>query len=330
MHSPPELSVVIVTLGGLADLAVPLPGLLRQTIASRIELIVVCRTGAIAPADLAGMSGLHSIRVVERAEIGNRGRDAAAGVAASQAPFVALHENHTRSEPATFERLLASFQPSDAAVCPVIYPANGDMAWGNAMYAIAHAHAAPPNDANVRDALVLHSAVYRTELLRPFGEELRNESSVQASLVAAGHTLRFVPGTVVWHINEARPRRVMSDSFALGRLFGFVRGAGMNPAERVGRALLVPVIIAINLLRCLRNAHRSAATRNEFLRTAIPTAAAATCFSLGEVAGYFDRRSAWTETNELHEFHVRGRLHGNRPAALWLAEAIDSLPREAP
>jgi hypothetical protein len=86
----------------------------------------------------------------------------------------------------------------------------------------------------------------------------------------------------------------------------------------------------MNVLRCLRNARGSAATRNEFLRAASPTALAATCFSVGEVVGYFDRRSAWTETNELHEFHVRGRLNARRPAALWLADAVDALPKDAP
>ena len=326
----PDLSVVIVTLGGLRDLAVPLAGLLRQTIAPRIELVIVCQPGRVTPEDIAGLTGLHSVRVVERAEIGNRGRDATEGVAAAGAPFVALHENHTRSEPATFERLLAAFRPSDAAVCPVIYPANGEMAWGNAMYAVAHAHAAPPNDADDKQALVLHSAVYRTDLLKPFGEGLRNEQAVQESLVKAGHSLRFVPGTVVWHVNEARPGRVMSDSFALGRVFGFGRSRDMRLAERLGRALLVPAIVAMNVLRCLRNARGSAATRNEFLRAASPTALAATCFSVGEVVGYFDRRSAWTETNELHEFHVRGRLNARRPAALWLADAVDALPMDAP
>lgn len=308
----------------------PLGGLVRQTIARRIELIVVCQPGRITAEDIAGLTGLHSVRVVERPSIVSRGREAAAGIAVASAPFVAMHENHTHSEPATFERLLTAFRPSDAAVCPVIYPANGEMAWGNAMYAVAHAHAAPPNDAADKPALVLHSAVYRTDLLKPFGDVLRDEEAVQHNLVAAGHTLRFLPGTVVWHINESRPFRVMNDTFVLGRMFGFGRSRAMGLAERAGRALLLPLIVAKNVVRCLRNARGSAATREAFLRAAAPTAIAAACFSAGEVLGYFDRRNPWSESDEFHEFHVRGRLNGKRPAAAWLAKAVDAIPADAP
>jgi len=326
----PDLSIVIVTLKGLRQLAVPLPGILSQTIAPRIELIVVAPPGEVTPEDTVGVPGLHSVQLVEREGVGDRGRDAVAGVAVARAPFVALHENHTRAEPETFERLLTAFRPSDAAVCPVLYPANGEMPWGNAMYALAHAEAAPPNDPMDRRALVLHSAVYRTALLQPYGDRLRVEHEVHADLLAAGHTLRFVPGTVVWHVNEARPRRVVADSIALGRAFGFGRSRSMGLAERSGRALLLPAIAAKNALRCLDNARRSAASRQDFLRAAGPTALTAASFAAGEVRGYFDRRSAWSEANELHEFHVRGRLNGREPAARWLAEAIRSIPEGAP
>ena len=326
----PALSIVIVTLGGVRELGVALPGILAQTIANKIELLVVARSGSVTSSDLAEISGLHSVRLIELPSIGNRGRDAAAGVAEAGSPFIALHENHTRAEPETFERLIAAFRPGDAALCPVIYPANGDMIWGNAMYAIAHADAAPPNTDRDRATLTLHNAVYRTELLRPFGEKLASESRVQTELGAMGKSLRFLPGTVVWHINEARPKRVLGDSFALGRDFGYTRSRAMGLYERAGRAALLPAIAAKNMLRCMANSHRSAATRQIFLRSTLPVMGAALAFATGEVRGYFDRKSAWSEIDELHEFHVRGRLNGRSPALLWLAEAIRDLPKGAP
>jgi hypothetical protein len=327
---PPALSIVIVTLGNLRDLAVPLPGIVNQTIADRIELIVVARTGLVGEEECRAIQGLHSVRLVEREEIANRGRDATSGIAAATAPFVALHENHTCAEPGTFERLLAAFRPGDAAVAPVIYPANGEMAWGNAMYAVAHAHAAMPNDADDKSSLVMHSAVFRTDLVKPLGERLRAEAPVQAELVAAGYTLRYAPGTVMWHVNEARPARVAGDCFALGRDFGFGRSRGMGAGERVARAALLPAIAAMNVLRCLRNMRRAATNRRTALAAAPTTAVAALAFAAGEVRGYFDRRSAWNNTHEMHEFHVRGRLNGRPAAARWLAEAVASLPEGAP
>lgn len=329
-HPLPALTIVIVTLGGIAELAVPLPGLLSQTIAKRIELIIVAADGTVSSADLASLNGFHSVRCVSLAQIGNRASDAAAGVAVASAPFVGLHENHTRAEPYTYERLLAAFQPMDAALAPVFYPANGEMSWGVAMASIAHAEAAPPNDDGAKSALVLHHAVYRTNLVKPFGKTLRNEPKVQSELLAAGHALRYVPQTVVWHLNEARPNRVLSDSFALGRAFGYSRSRTIGLPERAGRALLVPAIVGLTLLRAFGAARRMAIDPFALLRATPPVALAATAFAMGEVRGYFDRQSAWTALRELHEFHVRGRLAGRAPAALWLSEAIAAMPDGAP
>ena len=158
----PDLSLVIVTLGGLADLAVPVPGLRAQTVADRIELILVAAPGKIAPGELDDLTEFHSVRVVERDTISNRGRDAAAGVAVARAPFVGLHENHTRAEPATYERLLAAFTDKVGAACPAIYAANAEMPWGRAMYSVAHIHAAPPVPAEPQLHLVLHQSVRST------------------------------------------------------------------------------------------------------------------------------------------------------------------------
>ena len=90
---------------------------------------------------------------------------------------------------------------------------------------------------------------------------------------------------------KSRPLRVMNDTFVLGRMFGYGRSRAMGLAERLGRALLLPLIVAKNVQRCLGNARRLAATRSELLRAAAPTAVAASCFSIGEVVGYFDRKS---------------------------------------
>ena len=207
---------MIVTLGGLAELGLPMPGILAQTIADQIELIIVARAGTVSEADLLSLSGLQSVRLVEKPVITNRGLEAAAGIAVATADFIGLHENHTRAEPETYERLLAAFRADDAALVPVMYPANCEMPWGQAMYAVAHHHASPPNTAEPVSQLVLHHGLYRTELVRPFGKRMKNEPRVQTELIDAGYHLRYVPQTVVWHLNEARPRSVAKVVFALG------------------------------------------------------------------------------------------------------------------
>ncbi len=51
-----------------------------------------------------------------------------------------------------------------------------------------------------------------------------------------------------------------------------------------------------------------------FLRAIGPTAVAATAFGVGGSWILRPSKCMDTETNELHEFHVRGRLNGRRPA----------------
>jgi hypothetical protein len=99
--STPQLSVVIVTIDGLDGLTLPLPGLTTQTIASEIDLLIVAAPGRIDSRALASLEAFHSVRLFEVDRVANRGREAAAAVAEARAPFVAMHENHTRAEPGT-------------------------------------------------------------------------------------------------------------------------------------------------------------------------------------------------------------------------------------
>jgi hypothetical protein len=326
----PDISIVIVSLGGLADLAIALPGLGQQTIASQIELIFVAGPGRITQSELLALSGFHSVRLVEKAGISNRGRDASAGIAVATAPYVGLHENHTRAEPETYERVLAAFDEVTGAVCPVIYAANSEMVWGRAMYSVAHGHSAPPVTKDPKPFLVLHSSVYRRDFLQQAGERLEHEGELQAELVQQGLQLKFVPGTVVWHVNEARPYWVVADIFQLARVFAFGRAKGMGKSERMVRALASPAIIAISVIRILQTARRSPESSLRFL-TSIPVhVIAGITFGVGETIGYFDKKNPWNSLNELHEFHIRGRLDGRIPAKRWLAEAVVKLPHDAP
>ena len=326
----PLVSVVIVTLGGTADLAVPLPGIVNQSIASGIELVIVAKRGCVSQSDIQSISGLHSVILVETDTIENRSRDAVSGVAAATASFVALHENHTRSEPETYEKLLAAFDDNTGATCPAIYAANADMLWGRAMYAVAHGHAAPPVSAAPQPYLVLHSAMYRRALLLKAGRKLEQEGELQEELLKEGLHLKFVPGTVVWHINEARPLKVLADSFRLGRSFGFSRKGKMGIAQRLLRSGALPLLVVISAVRIMKTARRSQESSVNYLSSWPAYALTGAAFGIGEAMGYLDSQTHWTTDNELHEFHVRSRLNGRTPDKRWLIDAIALLPETAP
>ncbi len=327
---PPAFSIIIVTLGGLDDLAVPLPGLRSQTMAGDIELIIVAEPGRISAKELLPLTEFHSIRIIDCETITNRGKAAAFAVAVAQARFVGLHENHTRAEPETYERLLAEFSDEVGAVCPVMYAANAEMAWGIAMYTVAHGHATPPARTGPRPFLAHHQAVFSTDFLKKHARELANEELVQAAIIDDGLELRIIPGTVVWHINEARPSRVMIGCFLIGRKYGYHRSRQMGMVVRLLRALLWPAILGNTIFRLLREARRTPEARHRLLISTPAVTVGALCFATGEVFGYFCRSVPRGDNEELHEFHVRGRLAGGTPAKRWLRDAVTELPNGAP
>ena len=195
--SGPLLSIVIVTAGGLDELAVALPGLRSQTIVEKIELLIVAAVGRVSHRDIQDIPGFHSVRLVEIPSVENRAKDAAVAVALARAEFIGLHENHTRAEPETYARILEAFSPGVAAVSPVVYAANAERSWGQAMYAVGHGHAAPPARPNPRPLLVQHSTVYRAECAQRRSPSIADEGDLQAALVAEGHELAMAPGTVL-------------------------------------------------------------------------------------------------------------------------------------
>ena len=56
--SGPLLSIVIVTAGGLDDLAVALPGLRSQTIVEKIELLIVAAVGRVSNRDILDITAI--------------------------------------------------------------------------------------------------------------------------------------------------------------------------------------------------------------------------------------------------------------------------------
>lgn len=320
--SAPRLSLILVCYHGRGDLLLPLPGLQAQTIAGEIELLLVARPGLFAPGEVEAITGLHSVRLVTVADPVPRGRAAAAAVPAATAPFIGLHENHTRAEPETYERILAAMPEGLAAIAPTFYCANAEAPWASAVFALAHGHCGASIDPGARDHLVHHHAVYPAVFLRAHAEELEHENRLQARVVREGGELRFQPETVLWHIEAASPRMGLWIAFILGRQFGWSRSRGWSAPQRLGRALLLPAIMAVSVLRLLKDLRRLQDSRPYVGQAALPVALMGVTFALGEVRGTFHRSNPWPDAVELHEFEVFERLDGRPPALGLLAQAL--------
>jgi hypothetical protein len=332
--SAPQLSVILVTRDGLDSLALPIPGLLQQTIAADIELLLVAPVGVVTGATLEGLAGLHSVRVLEVGKVSNRGREAAIAVAEARAPFIALHENHTRADSQTFERMIAAHAARTAATGPMMCAANPENPWGLAMYALCYGHCAPPAHSRPRTMLPNHNSVYRTEVLRRFGsslpDRLMRENALHGELVDEGYDLRIAPDTRIWHVNESRPGRVLGDSFYLGRAYGCARSAEWSLRRKCLYAAAWPAVAALTATRFIRALHHTFGASGELPPAVLPAFLAASAHAAGEIRGYFTQEVPIDEEIELHEFHIAGRLGGRSPAAPWLAQAVQQLPKHLP
>ena len=193
----PALSVVVVTRDRFHTLRPIVDAFRRQTIAAKLELVVVApdlEVGAI-PADEA--ASFFSSQVVAVGPIANRGLAAASGVRAARAPLVALSENHCFPEPEWAERTLEAHDASCTAVGPAVENANPETSVSLTLHAAGYGMFQPGDEPGTREELPLHNTSYQRDVLLGFGEDLdyllADERRLQQALVEADHTLVFDP-----------------------------------------------------------------------------------------------------------------------------------------
>lgn len=320
--STPRLSIILVCPRGAPDLALPLIGLRRQTIAHEIELILVGRKGVVTDELLRRISGMHSVRAVEVDHILSRGEAAAAAVGAARAPFIGLHENHTCMEAQGYEKLLAAMTPQTGAIAPTFYCLNVETPWAATTYVLTHGHCSDPVDETPRGQLVLHQGIYPRERLIDRADLLAHESDLHSELAAEGWDLRFCGDTVLWHIESGHRRMAIRLGFLIGRMFGWSRRKTLGPLQRLLRTALMPVIAAITLRRYMRTMAAMSSLEGRRRQMLPRIAAISVAFAAGECRGYWDRTRPFPAWADQHEFEMQERLASTKPAHWYLREAL--------
>ena len=128
----PALSVVLPTGDGFSTIRQTVRALARQTIADKIELVIVAPTDHInIPAD--DVSAFAGTRVVNGGPVRTSNISRCAGIRAASAPVVVLAEDHSFPEPGWAEALWSSHGAGIAAVGPVLGNANPEsmISWAN-------------------------------------------------------------------------------------------------------------------------------------------------------------------------------------------------------
>ncbi len=310
----PDLSVVVVTRDNFRSLRPIARALRDQTIADRIELVIAAPRGAVAdpPPDAAAF---HSVQVIEVGPVVNRGRAAAPAVLAAKAPVVALTENHCFPTPHWGERVLASHAQGWAGVGPAVGNANPESRLSLAMHAFGYGQFPRAAVAHEVEELALHNSSFRRDVLPQDLETLEDllgdERRLHRALRDQGHTLRFDPAVVKWHINEATWTLLGGMHYYSGRRYGGTRSAHWTIRRRALYTVLAPGL-TLPIARNLWVKLPPAGEIPRDLPLALLIGVCALLQAFGEAGSYLRGPQEEFPFVEEEEFFIRERL-GGRP-----------------
>ncbi len=282
--SEPLVSAVL-AIDAYATGAACVEALTRQTIAPRVELVLV---GPDVDVPQGATRGLHSVQVLDH-DLANLTEARAAGILAAGAPCVFVAETHALPEPDCLELLAAAVDTGAAAAMPRFANANPKTArsWASlfATYGsfTGEARSEP-------DAVSLHNGAFRRDVLARVAascaDELVYGIGLSRVLRDEGSRMAYVPEAVVEHVNVAAPQAMVLDRLWGSRIWAAHRARSWSRARRLTYAVGSPLVPFAVLAGVLRSdgwrSHREDRPRSTLAVLALSTIPIA----LGELLGY--------------------------------------------
>ena len=245
----PALSVVIASTGGFSGIRRVVRHLGRQTVRSRIELVIVAPSeAALADAGPSEIDGFHGVAVVPAGPIDNVDKAAARGVREASAPVVALIEDHAYPEPGWAAALIEAHRGPHAGVGPAVLNANpsSGLSWCNML--IAYGRWGEDSPAGDIDDIPRHNSSFKRAALLAYGDDLERllgrEGGLLQDLRGSGQAFLFHPDARIAHVNPSRLASTADLRFNAGRLYGATRARrnGWSGGKRLLYALAGPLI----------------------------------------------------------------------------------------
>ena len=293
----PALSVVVITPSGFDVLRKTVEHLRTQSAADRIELVVVASDSA-ALGPLGDVEGFWGHRVVEAGPLTTTGRAMEAGFRAAAGPLVSYVEEHCYPAPGWAEAVIAAHEGPWAAVGCALTNANPEsvVSWGMLFMDFGPAvELAEPGEAR---ALPSHQTTYKRAALAGHEQDLHEllevEAILQAALLERGDRLYMESAARRAHLNVTRPRSVLNGQFLAGLQYApqRIRQERFSIARRLAYAAAAPLIVAVQLRRCLGEIARTGRTRELVPRILPVLLTGLVAQQAGETVGYVTGRQA--------------------------------------
>ena len=315
----PELSVVLATTGPEV-VAAPLEAYRAQTVADRIELIVVAPPGELARFEALGGP---EVRLVPAPEPFQLASARAAGALAASAPWLFVGETHSYPEPHLAERLLAAAgtqreawpaEPAIDCFVPTIVNVNPTGAISAASLLIDYG-AWGPGHAGTVARPPIYNALFRRAVV------VANPRLIAAMAPAddtsfpvpndGRHRAVMVPEASIAHLNVVRFGDFVRSKCWLGMAVGDARGRRWGWPRRLLYAAAAPAIAAVLLRRYLADL-RVVRAHVELPGGIVPLLlAGAAARAAGEAVGYLGwKPEAVDRQLERLEIHKRDFVPG--------------------
>lgn len=302
-----QISYVVVT-DTFATIRDVVRAVRASSIASGVELVIVCPSEQELRLDAAEATGIGAVRVIEFGAVIPLSPPRAAGIRAASCALVFVGETHSFPAPECLSALVAAHRRGDyAAVTPVIENANPEKALSWAGLMLTYRHWLEPVARDEIDVLSTYNACFRRELLLGFGDRLDAMldygSGLDAELRAFGGRFLIEPAARLTHLNVAALSGSLPERFLSGRFWGSARSRHWSTSRRIAYVLgapLIPVMIAGRAVRSTQwKHHHRQMPRGTF--TAVILCAVAT--AAGELTAYIagaGRTPIWLAEYELH------------------------------
>lgn len=248
----PQLSVILVT-DTYARVAVAIESWRKQTIADRVELVLVTTSADELRARTRALSGLHSIQVVETASIDSLSPARGIGVRRAKAPFVFIGETHAYPDPNLAASSVEALSGEWSVVVPGFRNANPETGLSRAGFLSDYGAWLQGLPAGGIERTPSYNAAFRRSVLLEFGDRLEHAitfgDELFLGLKARGHRAYFDPTIAIEHVNLSRLGPWMHERFLAGVLIGGYRSQRWPWSRRIAYAAATPLIPFVILSR---------------------------------------------------------------------------------
>ena len=289
LGNDPLLSIILAT-DNQERVATVIDSLSAQTIAKKMEMVLVMSTPADAQTRARLEESFHSLNVIHVASVAPLSRARAQGVRAARGELVFIAETHAYPDPSLAEKLVGALSDDWSLVVPGFRNANPESALSWAGFLSDYGAWADILPAGETERPPSHDAAFRRAALLEFGDRLEHAltfgDEMYTTLKARGHRAYFEPTARIQHVNVTRFRPWMHERYLSGVLIGGYRSARWGLLRRVVYALgspLIPFVILSRIRKGVREATHGQALPS-FTMSALVLG---TVFkSVGEMRGY--------------------------------------------